>query len=137
MTTTSQTATIQPRFGQALLLVQQAESAGATSSEIADLVKLLNTALGLNEEALKLTSQSDAQKRAELLAQVDQTLTSVEAKAAQVQTVASQRTRTNRMLAYVYGAIVALVGTVAYAYGVAFYRRYRTKRTFQMRISPK
>jgi hypothetical protein len=138
MTAASQTVDdLQPRFGQALVLVQQAESAGATPSEIAELVTLLNSALELDQQALRLTSQSDAQKRADLLAQADVILTSVENKAAQLQVVASQRTRTNTMLAYVYGVIAALLGTVAYAYGGAFYRKYRTKRTFQMRISPK
>jgi len=138
MTVTSQTADqLEPRFGQMLVLVHQAESAGATSSEVAELVALLNRALELNGEALKLTAPTDAQKRADLLAQVDEILTSVEAKAVQIQAAASQRTRTNTLLAYVYGVIAALLGTVAFAYGVAFYRGYRTKRTFQMRISPK
>jgi hypothetical protein len=138
MTTTSQAVDeLQPRFGQALVLVQQAESAGATSSEVGELTKLLNSALALNEEALKLTSPSDVQKRAGLLAQVDQILASVEAKAVQLQAVAARRTYTNTVLAYVYGVIAAFLGTIACAYGVFFYRRYRTKRAFQMRISPK
>jgi len=138
MSATSQTIDdLQPRFGQALVLVQQAESAGATSTELAELMTLLNDALELNVEALRLTSPSDAQKRAQLLTQVDEILATVEAKAAQLQSVASQRTRTNTTLAYVYGVIAAFLGTVAFAYGAAFYRRYRTKRTFQMRISPK
>lgn len=138
MTARSQTLDeLHPRLAQALVLVQRAESAGATPGEVAGLVMLLNSVLELNEEALKLTSPSGAKRRAELLAQADAILTSVETKAVQLQAVASQRTRTNTILAYVYGAIAALLGTVAYVYGVAFYRRYRTKRTFQMRISPK
>lgn len=138
MASTSQaTGQLEPGFGRVIVLVNQAESAGATPGEVTELVTLLNKALDLNNEALKLTSTGDAQKRAQLLAQVDETLSSVEAKAVQLQAVASQRTFTNTLLAYVSGAIAALLATVAYVYGVVFYRRYRIKRTFEMRISPK
>ena len=138
MTATSQTVDeLQPRFGEMIVLVHQAESAGATSSEVAELVTLLNRALEMNGEALKLASPSDAQRRAELLKQVDEVLTSVEAKATQLQAVASQRTFTNTILAYISGVIAAFLGTVAYAYGISFWHRYRVKRTFQMKISPK
>lgn len=134
----SQTAeTLQPRFGQTLALVHQAESAGATSSEIGELVALLNKALELNGEAVKLTTPEEAQKRAELLAQVDHILTTVENRAAELTSVASQRSYTNRVLSYVWGAIAAVLGTIVYAFAVSFYREYRIKRTFQMRVTRK
>jgi len=128
---------LQPRFGQMIVLVHQTESAGATSNEISELEALLNSALALNEEALKLTAPSDAQKRTQLLAQVDEIFASVEDKAAQIQAVASQRTFTKTVIAYVSGATAAFLGTIGYAYGISFWRRYRVKRTFQMKISPK
>lgn len=128
---------LQPRFGYATVLVNQAESAGATSEEVDELVALLNRALELNGEALMLTSPSDAQRRGVLLAQVDQILSSVEVKAVQAQAAAARRTYANNVLMYANGAIAALLGTVAYAYGVAFYRKRRTERSFAMSISPK
>jgi len=129
--------TLQPRFGQTLALVHQAESAGATSGEIGELVALLNKALELNGEAVKLTAPEEAQKRGELLAQVDQILTTVENRAAELTGVASQRSYTNRVLSYVWGAIAAVLGAIVYAFTVSFYREYRIKRTFQMRVTRK
>ena len=128
---------IQPEFNQAITQVRLAESAGATQSEVTELLTTLNKALDLNEQALKLTSPNDAQRRAELLAQVNLMLNEVQTKAAALETVASQRTRTNDALAYVYGGIAAAVGTFAYAALLAFYRRYRIKRTFQMKVTAK
>jgi hypothetical protein len=128
---------IQPGFTQAITEVRLAESAGATQSEINELLTTLNKALDLNEQALKLTSPNDAQRRAELLTQVNAMLNDVQTRAGALETVASQRTRTNTLLAYVYGGIAAAVGTFAYAFLLAFYRRYRIKRTFQMKVTAK
>jgi hypothetical protein len=128
---------IQPGFNQAITQVRLAESAGATQSEINELLTTLNKALELNEQALKLTSPNDAQRRAELLTQVNVMLDDVQTRASALQTVASQRTRMNTVLAYVYGGVAAAVGTFAYAFLLAFYRRYRIKRTFQMKVTPK
>jgi len=128
---------IQPGFNQAITQVHLAESAGATQSEINELLKTLNKALELNEQALKLTSPNDAQRRAELLNQANVLLNDVQTKAGALETVASQRTRTSTVLAYVYGGIAAAVGTFAYAFLLAFYRRYRIKRTFQMKVTAK
>ena len=128
---------IQPGFNQAITQVRLAESAGATQSEINELLTTLNKALELNEQALKLTSPNDAQRRAELLAQVNVMLKDVRTRAGELETVASQRTRMNTVLAYVYGGVAAAVGTFAYAFLLAFYRRYRIKRTFQMKVTPK
>jgi hypothetical protein len=129
--------TLQPRFGQTLVLVNQAESAGATSGEIGQLVALLNKALERNREAVKLTTPEEAQKRAGLLAQVDQILETVENRAAELNRVASQRSYTYRVLSYVWGATVAVFGTMVYAFAVSSYREYRIKRTFQMRVTRK
>ena len=138
LTVTSQTiGALEPRFGETIVALHRSESAGATSSEIGELVILLNNALALNVEALKLNVPSDAPRRIELLTQVDQILTTVENRAAELTAVATQRTFTNKVLAYVGGAIAAVLGTVAYAFLTSFYRRYRVKRTFEMRVTRK
>jgi len=138
LTATSQiTATLQPRFGQTLVVLHQAESAGATSSEVAELVALLNRAIELDGEALKLGAPDQAQRRTELLAQVNQILTTVENRATELTVVAYQRSQTNRILTYVWGVIAAIIGTGAYAFAVSSYQKYRIKRTFQMRVTRK
>ena len=138
LTVTSQTiGALEPRFGETIVALHRSESAVATSSEIGELVILLNNALALNVEALKLNVPSDAPRRIELLTQVDQILTTVENRAAELTAVATQRTFTNKVLAYVGGAIAAVLGTVAYAFLTSFYRRYRVKRTFEMRVTRK
>jgi hypothetical protein len=129
--------TLQPRFGQTLASVHQAESAGATSNEIGALVGLLNKALELNEDALKLTAPDEAQRRAELVAQVDQILTTVENRAADLTALASQRSYMNKVFTYVWGVVAAILGTIVYAFATSFYRKYRIKRTFQMRVARK
>jgi len=129
--------TLEPRFGQTLALVHQAESAGATSTEIGALVVLLNNALELYGDALKLTAPDEGQRRAELVAQVDQILMTVENRAADLTALASQRSYTNRVLTYMWGAIAAVLGTILYAFTMSFYRKYRVKRTFQMRVTRK
>jgi len=127
--------TLQPGFGQTIVALHRAESAGATSSEIAELVVLLNKALELNVEALKLGTPY--QRRADLLAQVDQILRTVENRAAELAAAASQRTHTNRVLTYVWGPIAAVLGTIVYAFAGSLCRKYRIKRTFQMKVTRK
>jgi phosphoribosylanthranilate isomerase len=135
--TSQPTGQLQSHFKQAIVQVHKAESAGATTDEVAKLAVLLNKALELNEQALALTRPEDAQKRAQLLAQVDEMLDSVQGNATQLELVASQRTFTNNALTYISGGIGAFIATIAYAYGLSFWRKYRVKRTFQMKVIPK
>jgi hypothetical protein len=135
--TSQPTGELQPHFNQIIAQVHKAESAGATADEVANLVALLNKALELNEQALGLTRPEDAQKRAQLLAQVDEILDSVQTEASQLEAVALQRTFTNNAFAYISGGIAALLVTIAYAYGISLWRKYRVKRTFQMKVVPK
>jgi hypothetical protein len=128
---------LQPRFNQVIAQVHRAELAGATSDEVAKLVVLLNQAVQLNEEALKLTRPEVAQRRAQLLTQVDDILNDVQTRANQVEAVASQRTFTNKVIAYASAGIAAFLATLAYAYGISFWHKYRIKRTFQMKVIPK
>jgi hypothetical protein len=129
--------TIEPGFAGTLGALRQAESAGATPSEIAALVVLLNKALELNGDALKLNATSDANKRTQLISQVDQILTTVQGQAQHLTTLASQRSRTNKILTYIGGIIAAFIGTILFAFTVSFYRAYRIKRAFEMRITRK
>ncbi len=135
---TSQTnETLEPAFSQAIVEVRNAQSAGATSSEVAGLMVLLNKALDLNREALKLNTTDESQQRTALLSQVDQTLAMVESQAADLTIVSSQRLYDNLVLAYVGGAIAAMLGTLIYVFTVRIYREYRIRRTFQMRVTRK
>jgi hypothetical protein len=129
--------TIEPGFAGTLGAVRQAEIAGATPNEITALVALLNKALQLNVDALKLNATSDANKRTQLISQVDQTLTTVQSQAQHLTTLASQRSRTNKILTYIGGIIAAFIGTILFAFIVSFYRAYRIRRTFEMRITRK
>ena len=135
---TSQTlGPLEQRFGGTIIALHQAETAGATPTEIENLVALLNKALELNDQAMKLNRASETQARTALVAQVNQILTAVEDQAAELTVVASQRTYVNRILTYASGAVAAFVGTVGYAYVTSFYQKYRVKRTFQMRVTRK
>lgn len=93
---------LQPQFAQVIIQVRRADAAGATSTEVAELLVLLNRALQLNDQALRLTRPNDAQRRAELLANLDEMLDSVQAKANQLESVAAQRTFTNICVQSIY-----------------------------------
>lgn len=131
------TDTLQPGFNQAIVELRDAQSAGATPSELSEPVALLNKALELNREALKLSTSDEASERTELLAQVDQILTTVENQAIQLTAVSSQRKSMNEFLTYLSGAIAAILGTIVYASAMSLRRKSRIKRTFQMRVSRK
>jgi hypothetical protein len=131
------TSELNPRFNQVMVQVHKAESAGATETEVGDLLGRLNEALQLNEQILQLTSPSDAGRRTQLLTQLDEKLDTLESEATQLEVVAAQRTFTNNVLAYVSGGVAAVLTTIAYAYGLSFWRRYRVRRTFRMKVIPK
>jgi predicted PurR-regulated permease PerM len=127
---------LQPGFGQAIVAVNNAEAAGATSTETAPLVALLNKALELNRQASSLPTNQTDQRNA-LLSNVNQILTNVTNQANSLTPRSAQRTYTDKIITYITGLVVAIVGTFAYVIGVEFYQRYRIKRTFQMRVTPK
>jgi hypothetical protein len=134
----SQTSSgLESGFNQALLQVRSAEAAGATPSELSSLVVSLNKALQLNEQAMRLTDPASSQQRAQLLKQVDQILGHVHDNALALQVTASDRTSLNLILAYVGGGVAAVLGTLAYALSLSLWRRYRVKRTLQMKLKPK
>jgi hypothetical protein len=124
-------------FEQALAAIQVAESAGATTSEVSPLVTMLNNALQLDHEALNLTPPEEGGRRTQLLAQVNQTITTVQNQANELSVVASHRNYMKKVIAYVAGVIVAALGTIVYGFAAAFYQDYRIKRIFQMEVKPK
>jgi len=68
----------------------------ATSSEIPELVALLN-AVEPDGVALKLSALDQEQKQADLVAKVDQILTAVENRTAELTTLAFHRSYTSRI----------------------------------------
>ncbi|MGA2973227.1 MAG: hypothetical protein ABSE39_11500 [Candidatus Bathyarchaeia archaeon] len=126
---------LQPGFNQAIVVLHQAESAGATSSEVSELVTLLNRALELNREALQ--PNTPLGRRTELLAQVDQILLSVEGQSAELTAISSQRAYRDELFTYAGAAVAAILGTIVYAFAASLYQKYRIKRTFQMKASIK
>lgn len=130
------TGTLQPDFSQAIVALHLAESSGAAPSDVSGLVRLLNKALELNREALKLNTP-DESKRTQLLTQVNQILSTVKNQSASLTVASSQRAYSDRVFTYVGATIVAIVGTMIYAFGVSVRQKYRIKRTFQMKASLK
>jgi len=129
--------TLEPGFGQAIVVLRRAESSEATSNEVSELVTLLNKALELNREALKLNAPNGVGRRAELLTQVDQILSTVENQSVELAVVSSQRAYRDKVFTYVGAAIVAVLGTIIYAFAVSLHQKYRIKRTYQMRVGLK
>ena len=130
----SHVGSLEPGFGNALLALQEAESAGASPAELSQLVTLLNNALELNRQAMALTRPDQAGQRAELLSQVDSTLTTVQNQAADLKVSASRRTAYDRTVTYVWGAVSAVLGTICYVLILSVYEKYRVKRTLQMKV---
>ena len=126
----------QPSFGQAIAAVTNAETAGATPNETAPLVTLLNRALELNQTASNLPTNQTEQRNG-ISSSVNQILTNVTNQANDLTTASAQRTYTYKIITYVSGLVVAVVGTFAYVFGVELYKRYRIKRTFQMKVKAK
>jgi predicted PurR-regulated permease PerM len=127
---------LQAGLSQALAAINIAEAAGATPNETAPLVALLNKALELNQEASSLPTNQTEQRNS-ILSSVNQILTNVTNQANDLATTSTQRTYTNKIITYVTGLLVAVIGTFAYVLCVELYQRYRIKRTFQMRVRPK
>ena len=116
--------------------IRKAESAGAKPGEMRQLIDQMNSVSQLQDQIQNLSPQ-DIGKKAQLLGEINSTLSSIDAQAIQLETTAAQRTYMDHVIAYSSGVIGAVIGTVAYYYGVLLYRRYRIKRTFQMKIIPK
>ena len=132
----SQTSTLAAGFSQALIIVREAEAAGATPSELSGLTAPLNDAVTLYRQAVNLSPQKSAEQ-AQLMAQVTAILTAVQTNATHLASAASQRTYIDTVLTYAGAALAAAIGTAVYAFAFSLYRKSRIKRTLQMRISGK
>jgi len=122
---------------QVISQIHRAEQAGATDNEVAGLLVLLNAAVDSNDQAAKMTKPEDAQRRAELLRSVDQDLATVQGQAGQLEVTASHRSLLNKILSYISGGVAALLVTLAYGYGLSFWRKYRVRLAFDMKVTPK
>ena len=116
--------------------VQKAESSGAQPKELAILINQLNSVVTL-EDQLQNLGQQDTDKRSQLLSEISNTLTNVDAEAAQIKTAASQRTSINRLILYSSGAAGAILVTLASHCALSIWRRIRAKRVLQMKLIPK
>ena len=130
----SQSEAIQ--LNQAMQDIRRAESAGAEPGELQKLVDRMNYATQLQMEEQSLPAQ-DTDRKMKLQAEISSTLTSVDAEANQLEATAAERTYYGHLAAYSIALIGALIATAVYYYGLLFYKRYRVKRTFQMKIVPK
>jgi len=124
----SQTLDLDPGFGPAIVAVRTAESAGATPTEVAGLVALLNKALTLNTEA------SNGTQAGSNSTEIKQILVSVDDQAHQLATTSSQRMYNHRILTYASGVVAAILGTLAFALIVPVYEAHQIRRTFRMRV---
>jgi hypothetical protein len=127
---------VNPQLSMVIQDIRKAESAGAERGEMQRLIDQMNSVSQLQDQMQNLSPQ-DVEKRAQLLGEINSTLSSIDAEANQLETIAAQRTYVGHVIAYSSGVVGAVIGTVAYYYGVLLYRRYRIKRTFQMKIIPK
>lgn len=125
----------QSKFLETLKIVQAANLAGASNTELSDSVEKLNQALRLIESANQLEEQgqlSDANNAAQ---QAQQILSSVQSEALALQEKAQTRTQQQKMLTYVLAPIMAFLTVLVYHYGRRAHRRYRITKTMNMRVT--
>jgi len=132
----SQPVSFKRQLSKVIQDVQTAELSGATPAEMRDLAARLNTIIGLQDSLQNLPPQ-ELGERAQLSEQINNTLTTVDMEANEIATIASQRDSISHLVAYSSGVVGAAIATVVYYYGTLLRRRYRIKRTFQMKIVPK
>jgi hypothetical protein len=131
----SQSPNPQPSLNDVIQDVQRAEASGANQIEMEGLLTKLNNVVTLQNQLQNMNSEDPS--RAGLIRQINSELAAVDASANQIQMVASQRTSVNHLFSYSLGVIGAVIATVSSRYGFVLWRKYRTKRAFQMRIVPK
>lgn len=132
----SQSVNPQMQLSKVIQDAQAAELSGANPDEMRSLAVQLNTVIGLQDELQNLPPQ-ELGKRAQLSEQINATLTRVDMEANELATRASERTSISHLVAYSSGVVGAVIATVAYYYAALLQRRYRIKRTFEMKIIPK
>ena len=126
----------QPDLNRVIQDVQKAESSGATSAEMQALLFQLNYVVELQDQMQNLSPQ-DTDSRTKNLVQINETLAAVDAEANHIAVISSQRSFFNRLSIYLSGVIGAVLATIACHYSLLLWRKYRIKRTFQMKLIPK
>lgn len=132
----SQQKQAQPDLNRVIQDVQKAESSGATSAEMQALLFQLNYVVELQDQMQNLSPQ-DADNRTKNLVQINETLAAVDAEANHIAVISSQRRFFNHLSIYLSGVIGAVLATIACHYSSLLWRKYRIKRTFQMKLIPK
>jgi hypothetical protein len=132
----SQPVSADAQLSKVIQAVRTAELSGATSDEIRDLSAQLNNLIGL-QDALQSVPPQDVGRRTQLSDQINNTLTSVDMQSVELATRAAERTSVNHLVSYSAGVVGAVITTAIYHYGTVLWRRYRVKRTFQLKIIPR
>lgn len=131
---TSQLVGSESQLNRVVQDVQKADSSGATPNEMRGLVTQLNSVIQLQNELTSLPSQ-DTDRRAQVLEQINRTLSSIDGEAIQIAANASERTSLNHSIAYSSAIAAAVLGTIVYYYGGLLWRKYRIKRIMEMKIT--
>jgi len=113
--------------------VLEAEASGATAQEMTILTAQLNHAIQIQDQLQNVTLPSG--KTRELVLELNETLVNTDREARDI--IASNREMTAFLLRSTLAAVSALLVTIAYHWSTIIWRKYRIKRTFQMRIVPK
>jgi hypothetical protein len=133
-TVASQQSPIQ--LNVAIEAVRKAEAVGAEPQELAGLVGKLNSVLDL-ESQLQTLNPQEADKRSQLLSEISVRLIDVDTEANQIEAIASQRTMSNHIFAYVLAGIGAAFASGASYCTLLFWRKSKAKRILQLKIVPK
>jgi len=136
MQVTSQAPTSQPQLNGVIQDVLKAEKAGAQPEEMQKLADELNSLLPLEDQLQELGPQ-ETDNRSQLLAEINSKLVSVDLQAMQIEAASSHRTMTERITAYSFAGIAALLATIASHYTLLLLRKSRTKRALQSKIVPR
>ena len=131
----SQQSQSQP-LNTVILDVRRAESAGAQPEELGRLVNQLNSVIDLEGQLQNLSPQ-EADKRSQILNEINNTLANVDTEANQIEITASQRTFTNHLVAYGLGGVGTLMATIASYCALSLWRKYRAKRFLDLKIVPR
>jgi len=136
MQVSSQSPPSQPQMNNVIQDVLTAEKAGAQPDEMQKLADELNSLLVLEDQLQKLGPQ-EADKRSQLLAEIDDKLVSVDLQAMQIEVTASHRTMTEHIVIYSLGGFAAALATIAFQYTSLLLRKSRGKRALHSTIVPK
>ncbi|MGA8905852.1 MAG: hypothetical protein WB661_12685 [Candidatus Bathyarchaeia archaeon] len=132
----TQSAEAQPNLNKVIQDVQRAEAAGARPEELGKLINELNSVNALEDQLQNLNSQ-EADKRSQLLGEINNSLATIDIEANQIDIAASQRTFTDHMIVYSSAGVGAALTTLVSHYLSSLWRKYRGKRALQLKIVPK